>query len=152
MITTIKDSSEKTLQEILEEMELRKTNELFLLFPLGSQTDHLIAQHIAKQRVFCLPVDPNKITAGDVLKLKPKGIFLSGSPASVYDGTVTFDKNIFTLGIPVLGICYGAQLMADHIGLTVEQAQLREYGTHAFEVSELGKISPLLKNIPHKLM
>jgi GMP synthase (glutamine-hydrolysing) len=152
MITTIKNSNDQTLQQIKKEMELRKTKELFLFFPLGSQTDHLIAQQIAKQRVFCLPADPTTITANDVLKLKPKGIFLSGSPASVYDGNVQFDTDIFELGIPVLGICYGAQLIAKHVGLEVAPATHREYGSHEFNLLDIGRESPLFKNIPNRFV
>lgn len=146
MVTTIKDSSQETINQILEEMKIRKTYELFLLFPLGSQTDHLIAQQIAKQRVFCLPVDPKSVTAEDVKKLNPKGIFLSGSPASVYDGIVSFDMGILDLGIPVLGICYGAQLIASHSGLSVVRGKYSEFGTHRYRSS--GEVSNLFLDIP----
>jgi GMP synthase (glutamine-hydrolysing) len=116
---------------------------------MGSQTDHLIMQIIAKQRVFCLPADSNSVTADDVIRLKPKGIFLSGSPASVYDGTVSFDTEIFSLGIPVLGICYGAQLIAKYLGMVVKPAQYREFGTHECWLSEAID-NELLKNIPKR--
>ena len=76
------------------------------------------------------------IPADEVIALKPKGIVLSGGPASVYDKQAPhLDPKILTLGIPVLGICYGMQLMAHHLGGQVEFSARREYGAGMLQIS-----------------
>src|SRR5471030_1190617 len=99
MLQTFKKATSTALAEIAEEKKIRKTNELFLLFSLGSQFDHLIKQKLDALGVFCLVADPASIKAEDVKKLAPTGIILSGSPASAYE-LPPFDGNIFDLGIP----------------------------------------------------
>jgi len=136
MITTLKNANEKTLGEIKEEMEIRKTKELFLLFSLGSQFDHLIKQALDKLGVFCLVADSNKIKFEDVYKIMPKGIILSGGPVSVYSDPLPFDEKIFSLGIPVLGICLGFQLWAQSIGCLVRKGEKKEFSTHELQVLE----------------
>jgi len=84
MIHTLKNIDQQALQAIAEEKALRKTDELFLLFSLGSQFDHLIKQALEKLGVFCLVADPSQVTAADVEKIKPIGLILSGGPVSVY--------------------------------------------------------------------
>ena len=86
--------------------KVRKTDELFLLFSMGSQFDHLIKQKLDALGVFCLVADPASVSADDVRMVKPIGIILSGGPASAYENP-PFDGKIFDLGIPVLGICLG---------------------------------------------
>ena len=130
MLETFLGSTDKALREIEEEQRIRRTKELFLLFSLGSQFDHLIRQALEKLGVFCLVADPRRVTAGDVQTLAPKGIILSGGPASVFTESLPFDSDIFDLGIPVLGICLGFQLWAQHIGVRVTPATEREFGTH----------------------
>ncbi len=147
MVATITDVNKETLEGIAEQQKIRGSDELFILVPLGSQTDHLIAQQIAKLGVFCLPIDPASITAEDIYKLNPKGIFISGSQASVGDGTVSFDMKILGLGIPVLGICYGAQLIAKYVGANVVSATHREFGIHQFTVAESSTKLPINENI-----
>lgn len=136
MLYTLKKADEKSLKEIREEMEIRKTKEVFLLFSLGSQFDHLIKEQIDKLRVFCLVADPVSVNASDVEKIGPKGIFLSGGPVSVYEEPPKFDARIFELGIPILGICLGFQLWAQHLGLEVKNASNREFGTHSLKILE----------------
>ncbi len=136
MIHTLGNVDKQVLLEIASEKQIRKTSELFLLFSLGSQFDHLIKQAVDRLGVFCLVADPNKITAEDVRKIKPKGIIVSGGPASVYEGTLSFDCKIFDLGIPVMGICLGFQLWAQHIGCSVEKSPKREFGTHHLSIFE----------------
>ncbi len=130
MISTLVKMDEKAICEIDEEKKIRKTNEVFLLFSLGSQFDHLIKQMVDKLGLFCLVADPSRITANDVRKLGPVGIILSGGPVSVYDNPPKFDNAIFDLQIPVLGICLGFQYWASHIGCEVARAEKREFGTH----------------------
>ena len=104
-----------------------------MLFALGSQFDHLIKQQMDKLGVFCLVADPSKIRAADVRKLSPIGIILSGGPSSAYEYP-PFDKKIFDLGIPVLGICLGFQMWAYHIGVNVSLSEKREFGSHKFKL------------------
>ncbi len=145
MIHTLTKIDDAVLKEIEAEKQVRKTNELFLLFPLGSQFDHLILQKVEKLGVYCLVADPARITAADVQKLNPKGIILSGGPASVYEEKVHFDTAILDLGIPTFGICLGFQLWAQHVGAEVKGAKKREFGVHTFKTHIE---SPLFTAIP----
>ena len=130
MIETFKGATEAAIAAIVEEQKIRKTTELFLLFSMGSQFDHLIKQQLARLEVFCLVADPRTVTAADVKAIAPKGIILSGGPASVHDEPPPFDGSIFELGIPVLGICLGFQMWARHIGARVTPSTHREFGVH----------------------
>ncbi len=140
MIHTLKRVDERVLREIAEEKAIRKTSELFLLFSLGSQFDHLIKQALEKLGVFCLVADPSQVRAADVQKVGPTGLILSGGPVSVYQNVLPFDFSIFDLGIPVLGICLGFQLWAHHIGCSVRQSARREFGTHKLSILDWGGI------------
>jgi len=87
-----------------------KIRESVLILDFGSQYGQLIARRVRELNVFCQIVR-NDISAKRIKELNPKGIILSGGPASVYeDGAPKCDPEIFKLGIPVLGICYGMQL------------------------------------------
>jgi GMP synthase (glutamine-hydrolysing) len=121
---------EEVLAEIAAEMRIRRTEEVFLLFGMGSQFDHLIKMALTRIGVFCLAADPASITAADVRRLNPKGIIVSGGPASVRSEPPPFDVAIFDLGIPVLGICLGLQMWANYRGLEVSGAKRAEYGVH----------------------
>ncbi|MEK7618355.1 MAG: glutamine-hydrolyzing GMP synthase [Patescibacteria group bacterium] len=133
MLKTLTKVDKIILKEIEDEKRVRHTAELFLLFALGSQFDHLIKQQMDKLGVFCLVADPSKIRAADVRKLSPIGIILSGGPSSAYEYP-PFDKKIFDLGIPVLGICLGFQMWAYHIGVNVSLSEKREFGSHKFKL------------------
>jgi GMP synthase (glutamine-hydrolysing) len=133
MLDTFKKATPEALAAIREEMKVRCTTEVFLLFAMGSQFDHLIFQALAKLGVYCLVADPAKVTAADVEALKPIGIILSGGPASVHSEPPPFDSKIFDLGIPVLGICLGFQMWARHIGLTVRNGR-KQFGVHEAKV------------------
>jgi GMP synthase (glutamine-hydrolysing) len=146
MLQTFKKATTETLAEINQEKKVRKTAELFLLFSMGSQFDHLIKQKLDALGVFCLVADPASVTADDVLMIKPTGIILSGGPASAYENP-PFDGKIFDLGVPLLGICLGYQMWAHHIGVPVTSSDKREFGTHTFTIT---KPSALLKNLPKK--
>ncbi len=132
MLTIFRKASDSALAEVREEMHVRQTKELFLLFAMGSQFDHLIVQRLEKLGLFCLVADPASVTAADVQQLKPLGIIVSGGPASVQTEPPPFDNAIFDLRIPVLGICLGFQMWAKHKGLKVEVAERREFGKHKF--------------------
>ncbi len=144
MLQTFKKAAGETLAEIREEKKLRGTNELFLLFSMGSQFDHLIKQNLDALGLFCLVADPASVTADDVKAVSPIGIILSGGPASAYEQP-PFDGKIFDLGIPVLGVCLGFQMLARHIGATVSPSNKKEFGTHTFNIIQP---SPLFEGLP----
>lgn len=144
MLETLGRVDNKALREIEKEKRIRKTSELFLLFSLGSQFDHLIKQVLNRLGVFCLVADPARVRAEDVRKVNPLGIILSGGPASVYLDPPPFDGRIFDLGIPVLGICLGFQLWAQHRGVKVVGGQKREFGVHGLNIKDRG--SPLFQS------
>ncbi len=102
--------------------------ERLLVLDFGSQYAQLIARRVREQNVYC-EIVRHDITAERLRELEPLGIILSGGPASVYaDGAPQCDPELFRLGIPVLGICYGMQLACQALGGTVDNAPSREYG------------------------
>jgi GMP synthase (glutamine-hydrolysing) len=146
MLKTLTKINTETLQEINTEKALRKTRELFLLFGMGSQFDHLIKQKLDTLGVFCLVADPKSITANDIKTLNPTGIILSGGPSSAYH-QLPFDNNIFNLNLPILGICLGFQMWAHYVGAKVKLSAQKEFGVHDFFVLE---DCPLFKNTQKK--
>ncbi|MBI4159782.1 GMP synthase (glutamine-hydrolyzing) [Candidatus Wolfebacteria bacterium] len=148
MLDTLTGATDEALRAIEEEKKVRKTREVFLLFAMGSQFDHLIKQQIERLGVYCLVADPARVTAEDVRKIRPIGIVLSGGPASVDTEPPPFDATIFDLGIPVLGICLGFQMWAQHIGLRVEPADRREFGVHE---AHLLRVSKLFDGCPERM-
>jgi GMP synthase (glutamine-hydrolysing) len=108
--------------------------ERVLILDFGSQTTQLIARRVRESHVYC-EIHPFNMTMEEIESFEPKGIILSGGPASVHDdGAPLADPKIFDLGIPLLGICYGMQLMAHQLGGAVEKAQRREYGPAAIDI------------------
>ncbi|MEQ2130463.1 glutamine-hydrolyzing GMP synthase [Caldanaerobacter subterraneus KAk] len=102
--------------------------ETILILDFGGQYTQLIARRIREANVYC-EIVPYDISPEEIKKIDPKGIVLSGGPASVYvKNAPKCDKEIFELGYPVLGICYGAQLMTELLGGKVAPAPVREYG------------------------
>jgi GMP synthase (glutamine-hydrolysing) len=148
MIHTLTDVTPEILEEITAEQSMRQTHEVFLLFAMGSQFDHLIKLQLDKIGVFCIVADPSKVTAADVTQIKPTGIILSGGPGSALNEVPPFDTNIFDLDVPILGICLGFQLWAAHLGAKVAAAQHREFGAHPLRLNSLGSASPLLAGVP----
>jgi GMP synthase (glutamine-hydrolysing) len=105
-----------------------KIGEMILILDFGSQTTQLIARRIREQKVYC-EIHPYSTPLGKIKEMKPAGIVLSGGPCSVYDeGAPHSDPAILDSSIPVLGICYGAQLMILQNGGQVEKAETREFG------------------------
>jgi GMP synthase (glutamine-hydrolysing) len=99
-----------------------------LILDFGAQYSQLIARRIREQRVYC-EIQPFTWTAEQVRAWKPAGIVLSGGPSSVLDrGAPRLDPGVFEIPVPLLGICYGLQLMAHQLGGVVEKATDREYG------------------------
>src|SRR3954469_19034399 len=111
------------------------THSKILILDFGSQYTQVIARRIRECQVYSEIVRFD-ITADEVAASKPNGIVLSGGPASVYDkGAPQVDPEIFSLGIPVLGICYGLMLMAHHLGGQVRFTGRREYGAGTLDVT-----------------
>jgi GMP synthase-like glutamine amidotransferase len=84
MINTLTTVTSEVLEEIAAEQKLRQTHEVFLLFAMGSQFDHLIKLALEKLGVYCLVADSVQVNSGDVKRLSPTGIIVSGGPASVH--------------------------------------------------------------------
>jgi GMP synthase (glutamine-hydrolysing) len=102
--------------------------EKILILDFGSQYTQLIARRVREQKVYC-EIHPYSVSIDKIKQLNPKGIILSGSPSSVSEKDAPFcDKEIFNLNIPILGICYGAQLITTIFGGKVEYSEKREYG------------------------
>jgi GMP synthase (glutamine-hydrolysing) len=106
-----------------------------LILDFGSQYTQVIARRIRELQVYS-EIVPFDIPAQEVMQRRPNGIILSGGPASVYDKNAPrIDPEIFSLGIPILGICYGLMLMAHHLGGKVEFSGRREYGAGILHVT-----------------
>jgi GMP synthase (glutamine-hydrolysing) len=113
----------------------------------GGQYSQLIARRVRDCGVFS-ELLPHHVGVEEVRARKPRGIILSGGPASVYaDGAPALDPELLDLGVPVMGICYGMQLLVHTLGGRVEQAEVGEFGRSELLVSEHGR---LLKGLPRE--
>ena len=114
---------------------MTETNPTVLVVDFGAQYAQLIARRVREARVFSEIVS-HELTAAEITAMKPVGIILSGGPKSVrIDGAPKIDPKIYELGIPILGICYGAQLIAQQLGGTVSQFEAGEYGRTSLQVN-----------------
>jgi GMP synthase (glutamine-hydrolysing) len=112
----------------------KPTHSKILILDFGSQYTQVIARRIRECQVYS-EIIRFDTPAAEVAALKPNGLILSGGPASVYDkGAPQVDSEIFSLGVPVLGICYGLMLMAHHLGGRVVFTGRREYGAGVLQV------------------
>jgi GMP synthase (glutamine-hydrolysing) len=110
--------------------------EQIIILDFGAQYTQVIARRVRECSVYS-QILPYSISASEVAKLKPAGIILSGGPASVYaKGAPLPDKGIFSLGVPVLGICYGVQVLAHLLGGKVEKGLRREFGKGNLRVKD----------------
>ncbi|HSP87100.1 MAG TPA: glutamine-hydrolyzing GMP synthase [Ignavibacteriaceae bacterium] len=124
-----------------------KPHELILIIDFGSQYTQLITRRVREANVYS-EIHSHKISADEVKALSPAGIILSGGPMSVYDdGSPQLDPQILNLGIPILGICYGLQLICKISGGSVEPAENREYGKANLIIKEE---NDLLKGVKKK--
>ncbi len=122
-------------------------SELVLIVDLGSQYAHLIARRVRELNVFCQVVR-HDLPASRVAELNPKGLILSGGPASVYEPNAPHcDAGIFQLGVPVLGICYGLQLAVYQLGGEVMGSERREFGRAELSIAKAGQ---LFEGLPSK--
>jgi len=115
-------------------------NELVLVLDFGGQYNQLIARRVGECNVYC-EVHPYNLSIEKIKELNPKGIIFTGGPASVYgENSPLCEKEIFDLNIPILGICYGSQLMAHLLGGCVEHAETSEYGKTPIIVDTTSKL------------
>lgn len=123
---------------------------MILIIDFGSQTTHLIGRRIRELGSDVKIINPEDAFE-EIEKNNPKGIILSGGPASVYEeGVPTVDKKIFELGIPVLGICYGLQLMAYLLGGKVNPGKVKEYGPAVLSSQLTINSSQLIEGLPEE--
>ena len=109
---------------------------MILIVDFGSQYNQLIARRVREARVYC-QIEPPTISPEAIRSMNPEGIILSGGPASIYwKESPKVDPAVFDLGIPVLGICYGMQVMIGALGGSVERAAKREYGMAELQISK----------------
>ena len=124
---------------------LELADEKILVLDFGSQYAQLIARRVREQNVYC-EIVRHDLDAATLAGKKPKGIILSGGPSSVYaDGAPQCDPELFKLGIPVLGICYGMQLACKSLGSEVGHCAAGEYGR---SVLQIAKPQGLLAGLP----
>ena len=121
--------------------------ELVVVIDFGGQYNQLVARRVREANVYC-EIYSYKTELSKIKEMNPKGIILTGGPSSVYEeNAATCSEELFKMGIPVLGLCYGAQLMSHVLGGKVEKAEHREYGKTetVFNTS-----SELFEGIPEK--
>jgi GMP synthase (glutamine-hydrolysing) len=125
--------------------DVRSSTDEVVVLDYGGQYSQLIARRVRECGVFS-ELLPYHVGAAEVARRKPKGVILSGGPASVYaDGAPPLEPELLELGIPVLGICYGMQLIALELGGRVQGAEVGEFGRSQLTVAEPGR---LLANTP----
>ncbi len=118
--------------------------ELVIVLDFGGQYNQLVARRVRECNVYC-EIYSYKVDIEKIKEMNPKGIILTGGPNSCYEeNSPTYSKELFELGIPVLGLCYGAQLMQHVLGGKVERADVREYGKSNLTVNNN---SPLFSNV-----
>ena len=117
-----------------------KKTDWVAILDFGSQYTHLIARRVRECGVYSEIVAYN-ISASELLARSPKAVILSGGPGSVVrTGSPMCQKDIFDIGVPVMGICYGAQLMAKRLGGRVARSKAREYGKTILRVESGSKL------------
>ena len=130
-------------------MKLLRMTEQIIILDFGSQYTQVIARRVREHNVYSqiLPFD---VSLAEITKLSPRGIILSGGPSSVYAAKAPLpNRGIFSLGIPILGICYGVQLLAHFLGGKVEKGLRREYGKGTLKVKDGS--CPLFASLPEAL-
>jgi GMP synthase (glutamine-hydrolysing) len=120
--------------------EVRAATDEVVVLDYGGQYSQLIARRVRECGVFS-ELLPYHVGAAEVARRRPKGVILSGGPASVYaDGAPPLERELLELGIPVLGICYGMQLIALALGGKVQGAEVGEFGRSQLTVSDNGRL------------
>ena len=125
-------------------MSAEQNHERVLIVDFGSQVTQLIARRLRESGVYC-EIHPYDKVAGILDDLAPKAVILSGGPASVHEAeSPAAPQQVFELGVPVLGICYGEMTMAAQLGGAVEGGHDREFVEEAFARVDCNKIQPQL--------
>jgi len=129
------------------EHPIKEHKQEIVVLDYGGQYSQLIARRVRDCGVFS-ELLPHHVPIEKIAARKPKGIILSGGPASVYaDGAPALDLGLLELGVPVMGICYGMQLLVHSLGGRVEQAEVGEFGRSELQVSEPGL---LMQGLPRE--
>ena len=120
-------------------------NELVIVLDFGGQYNQLVARRVRECNVYC-EIYSYRTEIEKIKEMNPKGIILTGGPNSCYEAdSPTYSEELFHLGIPVLGLCYGAQLMMHVLGGKVTRADVREYGKTEVQIDKAG--SPLFETV-----
>jgi GMP synthase (glutamine-hydrolysing) len=136
-LSSVKADTQKASKEYLGDNSLYDS---IAVLDFGSQYSQLIARRVRECNTYS-ELLPCTISAAELKRLNPKGIILSGGPSSVYEEHAPkVDPDIWKLGLPVLGICYGMQLMAHDLGGVVEAATVREYGRATLTIVHHGNL------------
>ena len=127
-----------------KERKTQMNQEKVIVIDFGGQYNQLVARRVRECNVYC-EIYSYKTDLEQIKAMNPKGIILTGGPNSCYEAdSPTYQKELFELGVPVLGLCYGAQLMMHVLGGKVEKAPVREYGKTEVSVNQ---DSPLFQNV-----
>ena len=139
-VVTSATAATELVEEDVREVTAPRAVEEVVVLDYGGQYSQLIARRVRELGVFS-ELLPHHVGAAEVRRRKPKGLILSGGPASVHaPGAPRLDQELLELGIPVLGICYGMQLLAAGLGGRVEGAEVGEFGRSGLTVREPGRL------------
>lgn len=146
-IVTAATAATELVEENVLDVEVPRSVDEVVVLDYGGQYSQLIARRVRELGVYS-ELLPHHVGAEEVRRRKPKGLILSGGPASVYaPGAPALDPELLELGIPVLGICYGMQLITLALGGRVEGAEVGEFGRSELTVREPGR---LLADLPRE--
>ena len=121
------------------------TRHTVLILDFGSQYTQLIARRVREEHVYC-EIHPFNLSLDRIKAMDPVAIILSGSPSSVINNGPRCDSGVFSLPVPILGICYGMQLMAAALGGEVVQGDKREFGSARLRITHPD--DPVLRGLP----
>jgi GMP synthase (glutamine-hydrolysing) len=145
-VVTAANAAPEVVPESATDVEAPRQVDEVVVLDYGGQYSQLIARRVRECGVFS-ELLPHHVSIDEIRRRRPKGLILSGGPASVYaPGAPKLDPELLGLGIPVLGICYGMQLLAVSLGGRVEGAEVGEFGRSELKIREEGR---LFRGLPH---